>query len=42
MTVAEMVWSFEGNNFETMSVMPSLDFSASGNWHGFITNGEIS
>lgn len=27
--------------FDTMTVTPSLDASASGNWHGFITNGEI-
>ena len=27
--------------FETMTVTPSLDGSAAGNWHGFITNGEI-
>jgi hypothetical protein len=40
-TVPEMAWSFEGNDFATMTVMPSIDASASGNWHGFITNGEI-
>lgn len=34
-------WKFEGNDFNTMTVEPSLDGSASGNWHGFITNGEI-
>lgn len=27
--------------FETMTVTPSLDGSAGGLWHGFITNGEI-
>ena len=39
-TKADAVWSF-GNNFETLTVTPSLDFSASSDWHGFITNGEI-
>jgi hypothetical protein len=28
-------------SFETMTVTPSLDGSAGGLWHGFITNGEI-
>jgi hypothetical protein len=27
--------------FETLTVTPSLDGSAAGLWHGFITNGEI-
>lgn len=27
--------------FETMTVTPSLDGSAGGLWHGFITNGDI-
>lgn len=40
-TVPEMAWTFEGNDFATLTVMPSIDASASGNWHGFITNGEI-
>ena len=28
-------------NFATMTITPSIDASASGNWHGFIVNGEI-
>lgn len=28
-------------DFGTLTVKPSIDASASGNWHGFITNGEI-
>lgn len=27
--------------FDNLSVTPSLDASASGHWHGFITNGQI-
>jgi hypothetical protein len=30
----------EAATFETMTVTPSLDGSAGGLWHGFITNGE--
>jgi hypothetical protein len=41
-TKPDMVWAFGGNDFATMTVAPSLDFSASGNWHGFIRDGEIT
>lgn len=37
----EMAWTFSGTDFATLSVTPSLDASASGHWHGFITNGEV-
>lgn len=33
--------SIESAAFETLTVTPSLDGSAGGLWHGFITNGEI-
>ena len=29
------------DSFDAMTVTPSIDASASGNWHGFVTNGEI-
>jgi hypothetical protein len=35
------VWEFKGDDFNTLTVTPSIDASKSGNWHGFITNGEI-
>lgn len=35
------LWHMSGTSFEDMSVTPSVDASASGHWHGFITNGEI-
>jgi hypothetical protein len=42
---ADHQWTVEGGianaTFETISVTPSLDGSAGGNWHGHITNGEI-
>ncbi|HLY90837.1 MAG TPA: hypothetical protein VKQ27_17780 [Acetobacteraceae bacterium] len=38
-------WQIAGGidaaSFETMTVTPSLDGSPGGNWHGFITNGQI-
>lgn len=38
-------WQIQGGienaTFETMTVTPSLDGSAGGLWHGFITNGQI-
>lgn len=41
----EHQWVVDGGiaaaSFETITVTPSLDGSAGGNWHGFVTNGEI-
>lgn len=37
----DCVWHYDGSDFETMTVTPSIDASASGNWHGHITNGKI-
>jgi hypothetical protein len=34
-------WHREGEDFETMSLTPSVDASKSGHWHGCITNGEV-
>lgn len=35
-------WQRSGDTFNTLTLQPSLDFSANGEWHGFITNGEIT
>ena len=35
------VWHWTTDSFETMSVSPSIDASASGHWHGHIYGGEI-
>ena len=35
-------WHMTGTSFEDMSVTPSIDASASGHWHGFITNGDAT
>jgi hypothetical protein len=41
----DFAWTIEGGiegaDFETLTVTPSVDGSAGGLWHGFITNGEI-
>lgn len=38
----ERIWNITGgDSFENLSLSPSIDASASGHWHGFITNGEI-
>jgi uncharacterized protein DUF6527 len=37
-----IAWNFAGSDFDTLSVTPSIDASASGHWHGFITNGEAT
>lgn len=41
----EIGWSVAGGiehaTFESLSVTPSIDGSASGHWHGFITNGDV-
>jgi hypothetical protein len=42
----DMAWTVEGGienaSFDTMTVRPSIDGSAGGLWHGFITNGQIT
>ncbi len=36
-----LLWNRTGDSYETMTLSPSIDASASGHWHGFITSGEI-
>ena len=36
------VWTRTGENFETLTLSPSIDASADKHWHGFITNGNIT
>jgi len=38
---SDACWTMSSNTFDAMTVTPSIDASASGHWHGFITNGEI-
>lgn len=35
------LWTRTGETFADMSLSPSVDASASGHWHGHVTNGEI-
>lgn len=35
------IWKKTGDDFENISLSPSVDASSLGHWHGFITNGEI-
>lgn len=41
----DFAWTIEGGiesaTFERMTVKPSIDGSAGGEWHGFITDGNI-
>lgn len=34
-------WTKTSEDFGNISVMPSIDASAAGHWHGFVTNGEV-
>lgn len=40
LTKADCAWSMDGD-IENLTCMPSVDASASGNWHGYIRDGEI-
>src|SRR5690348_10028222 len=36
------IWTLDSNDdFNTLTLNPSIDASSSGHWHGFIQNGEI-
>jgi len=35
-------WARSGEDFDTLSLTPSVDVSAHGHWHGFITNGAVT
>lgn len=38
---AQLLWTRSGGTtFDDLSLTPSIDASAHGHWHGFITNGE--
>lgn len=34
-------WARTGEDFDTLTLTPSVDASNHGHWHGFIQNGEI-
>ena len=35
------VWKMLGTDFHDLSLIPSVDASAFGHWHGMLTNGEV-
>lgn len=35
-------WTRTGDTFETLSLTPSIQRHGACNWHGFITNGEVT
>lgn len=35
-------WQREGEDFESLTLHPSVDCSPAGHWHGFLRNGAIS
>lgn len=35
-------WQRTGETFDTLTLTPSVDASAHGHWHGFITNGDVT
>lgn len=39
---AQCIWTADGEDFETLTLSPSVDVSAHGHWHGFLRNGEIT
>jgi tricorn protease-like protein len=41
-TKDDQAWAFSSDDLNTISITPSIDASASGNWHGFITNGQVA
>jgi len=38
---ATHLWQRTGEDFETLTLSPSIDASAHGHFHGFITNGAV-
>lgn len=39
---ADFLWNHTGTTFEDLTLKPSVNASASGHWHGFIRNGEVT
>lgn len=39
--VGGVLWAHSGEDFASLSLMPSVHAGAAGHWHGFITNGEV-
>lgn len=37
----DCAWTIDSQDFETLTVTPSVDASAAGHWHGFLTAGQV-
>jgi hypothetical protein len=35
-------WQRTGDTFDALTLTPSIDSSAAGHWHGFVTKGEVT
>lgn len=35
-------WTRSGDDFDSLTLIPSVDVSKSGHWHGYITNGNVT
>lgn len=40
-SAGELIWTEDGEDFNNLSLTPSVDVSAAGHWHGFVTGGEV-
>ena len=38
----DIAWAMTGDSFNNITIKPSIDASQSGNWHGFITDGNVT
>lgn len=36
------LWQRQGETFETLTLSPSVNASASGHWHGWVRNGQVT
>lgn len=41
-TADERRWGKTGETFDNLTLTPSIDMSASGHWHGFLQNGDLT
>lgn len=39
---ATQLWQREGEDFQTLTLTPSIDASAHGHWHGWIKKGQVT
>lgn len=40
--VGELLWARTGEDFETLTLAPSINCAKWGHWHGFVTNGDVT